>query len=69
MKDELQISFEECVKECLKNPELLEQYTRLNPPKEYLHNKRRKQEHERHILGFYSFIRDYIWLPVITKSL
>ena len=62
------MTLEETIKECLKQPELLEQYTRLNPPKEYLTVKKREAEFERHIFAYYNFIRDYIWLPLLNPK-
>lgn len=62
-------SLKTTIEECLKHPELLEQYRRLHPRKEYLTAKKRQQAFEKEAKEFFDFIRDYIWLPVYLKNL
>lgn len=68
------ISFEETVKVCLNTPEFMEEYARLKgvalgsgSPIERMVDEatgRTKKE----MFDLCDFIRDYIWLPVVTKQ-
>lgn len=65
---EIIISLEKTIEECLKNPELLEQYERLNPRKIYLLKKKNIEYHEKYMHKYFDFIRDYIWKPIILSK-
>jgi len=62
-----ELTLEETIKECLKNPELLKEYKRLNPRKIYLTKKKNDAEFERYMIGYFDFIRDYIHTPLTNK--
>ncbi len=63
------MTLEETIKECLKHPELLQQFNRLHPIKIYATKKKNEQQFEKRAFEFFDFIRDYIWKPVVMDKL
>lgn len=68
------LSLEETIKECLANKELVIQYRRLtgarlgmgSPIERIIDEKTGYDEKE--FFDFFNFIKDYIWMPLITKE-
>jgi len=70
------ISFEETVRTCLDTPEFMENYRRLRKvslglqsrsPIEWMIDEATGRE-KKEMFDLCDFIRDYIWLPVVTKQ-
>ena len=68
------ISFEETLEECLKTPELLKEYRRLTGARlgngstiEMMIDKSTGY-HDKEWKDFFDFVRDYIWMPVVTNQ-
>lgn len=68
------ISFEETVKVCLNTPEFMENYKRLrgvalgsgSPIERMVDEATGRMKKE--MFDLCDFIRDYVWLPVVTKQ-
>ena len=65
---EMSTSLEATIKECLKHPELLQQFRRLRSKPERLTVRGRQRDAEKEAKEFFDFIRDYIWQPVFYPS-
>lgn len=72
------ITLQETIQEAINNPDLVAQYERLKKVK--LFQKRTPIEtlideatgyhglNEKDLKEFFDFVRDYIWLPLLTKE-